>query len=66
MNKILPGRGAVYNQKEKGVFAGHRSFLKGMMAEGIRKAKPYFWVCIKYIHNCHSSGALQGLNEIMK
>ena len=22
-----------------------------MMAEGIRKAKPYFWVCIKYIHN---------------
>jgi hypothetical protein len=34
------------------------------MAEDLNCAKIYFWVCIKYVHNCHESGELQGFNEI--
>ena len=34
--------------------------MKGIIAEGVIYAKDYFWVCIKYMHNCHVSGGLQG------
>ena len=34
------------------------------MAEDLNCAKIYFWVCIKYMHNCHESGELQGFNKI--
>ncbi|AUO15647.1 hypothetical protein BGI42_16040 [Clostridium taeniosporum] len=35
------------------------------MAEEMNQAKIYFWVCIKYMYNCHVSGELQGCNEIL-
>ncbi|BBK78474.1 hypothetical protein CBU03nite_37470 [Clostridium butyricum] len=25
----------------------------------------YFWACIKYIHDCHVSGELQGLTGLI-
>jgi len=34
------------------------------MAEDLNYAKIYFWVCIKYMHNCHESGELQGIDKI--
>ena len=35
------------------------------MAEDLNHAKIYFWVCIKYMHNCHESGELQGFDGII-
>jgi hypothetical protein len=35
------------------------------MAEDLNYAKIYLWVCIKYMHNCHESGELQGFDEII-
>lgn len=34
------------------------------MAEDLNQAKIYFWVCIKYVHNCHESGELQGFMKL--
>lgn len=34
------------------------------MAEDLNHAKIYFWGCIKYVHNCHESGELQGFARI--
>ena len=39
--------------------------MKGMMAEGMIYAKSHFWLCIKYMPNCHGSGALQGAIKII-
>jgi hypothetical protein len=34
------------------------------MAEDLNHAKIYFWLCIKYMYNCHESGELQGVAKI--
>jgi hypothetical protein len=30
------------------------------MAEDLNYAEIHFWLCIKYMHDCHESGELQG------
>lgn len=34
------------------------------MAEDLNYVKVHFWGCIKYMHNCHESGELQGFDEV--
>lgn len=46
------------------MWVGKRWLIKkGIIAEDLDYAKIYFWVCIKYMHNCHESGELQGFGE---
>ena len=34
------------------------------MAEDLDYAKIHFWLCIKYMHDCHESGELQGIYKL--